>query len=463
MRWDCARSSAICEVALLLKFAVVVVLVLLVQTATAGPALRVNRPQVNVRADATVQAARIGVLRSGELVEKIAAKNEWNQIRLADGRLGWLHADLVQELWVVEGERVRVRESASTAGTTVSLVERGAQLVKLREQGNWFEVEMEDGRRGWIWKELVVAREIVAAVDDAPPASSVAAVAVEMAVDGDEAEPAVEVAEEEEAILRNPYAEGLQREKDGDYGRALASFEEVLAADPNHLRALLHAIKADKELGQYERGLGRLYRAVELSGGRRDVYMSLVEMYGLVGQPDSVAKYEALFRGEIWQPLADEEDEKAEVDLEAWWIYVVAIAASAFLFAIVLVVSKKRRKKKKSAEGSETKFARTMGQARPQNTAKGGGEERELDRQIGEKRAALRESTIAFIGDGGLGKDADEDELMAGLLGQLDLFRRALEAQDERAKVYAELVRLQNAKIETMERELQLLKKRRKG
>jgi hypothetical protein len=52
---------------------------------------------------------------------------------------------------------------------------------------------------------------------------------------------------------------------------------------------------------------------------------------------------------------------------------------------------------------------------------------------------------------------------MAGLLGQLDAFRRALEAQDERAKDYAELVRLQNAKIETMERELQLLKKRRRG
>ena len=51
---------------------------------------------------------------------------------------------------------------------------------------------------------------------------------------------------------------------------------------------------------------------------------------------------------------------------------------------------------------------------------------------------------------------------MEGLLGQLDTFRKALEAQDERARVYAELVRLQNAKIETMERELQLLKKRRK-
>jgi SH3-like domain-containing protein len=461
----------------LLKFALVMVLTWCVETAAAGPALRVNRPQVNVRADATVQAARIGVLRSGELVEKIGQKNEWNQIRLRDGQLGWLHADLVQELLFVERERVRVREAGSTAAATVALVERGAQLIKLREQGNWLEVEMADGRRGWIWKELVAARQIDHAEGEELAANSVQSVAVEAAsADLDAVEPAVEdaelaedpvrdeslVVEGEEDVLRNPYAEGLEREKDGDYNRALASFEEVLAGDPNHLRALLHAIKADKELGQYERGLGRLYRAVELSEGRRDVYMSLAEMYGLVGQADSVAKYEALFRGESWQPAAEFADEQAESDIETWWVYVAAVAASAFLLVIALVVLKKRSNKEKKPEVGGTKFARAMGQARPQNTS-GGGEERELERQIREKRDALRESAVAFIGEGGGGKDADEDELMAGLLGQLDAFRRALEAQDERAKDYAELVRLQNAKIETMERELQLLKKRRRG
>jgi SH3-like domain-containing protein len=448
-----------------------IALVFLVRAAVAGPALRVDRPEVNVRADATVQAVRIGVLRSGELVEKIGAKNEWNQIRLSDGRLGWLHSDLVQELWVVERERVRVRDAGSTAAATVALVERGTELIKLRAQGNWFEVEMEDGRRGWIWKELVAAREIDFEGDDSPSANSAKVVAVEAAVEAEEAaeeiindrEPEVEkegVEEVEGAVLRNPYAEGLQREKDGDYRQALVAFEEVLAKDPNHLRALLHAIKADKELGQYESGLGRLYHAVELSEGRRDIYMSLGEIYGLVGRVDSAAKYEALFRGEAWQPPIEEEV-IAETEIEAWWIYVAVVVASVFLLVITFVILKKRGKKEKGPERGNAKFARAMGQATPQNTPKGGGEERELDRQIGKKREELRESAVAFLG-GGVGADADEDELMEGLLGQLDTFRKALEAQDERARVYAELVRLQNAKIETMERELQLLKKRRK-
>ena len=59
----------------------------------AGPVLEVDRPQVNIRADATVQSVRIAVLQEGERVERVAQKDEWNQIRLPDGRLGWLHGN----------------------------------------------------------------------------------------------------------------------------------------------------------------------------------------------------------------------------------------------------------------------------------------------------------------------------------------------------------------------------------
>ena len=63
----------------------------------AGPVLEVDRPQVNIRADATVQSVRIAVLQEGERVERVAQKDEWNQIRLPDGRLGWLHGNLVRD------------------------------------------------------------------------------------------------------------------------------------------------------------------------------------------------------------------------------------------------------------------------------------------------------------------------------------------------------------------------------
>lgn len=430
----------------------------------AGPTLRVNRPQVNVRADATVQSARIAVLSSGERVEKVENKDEWNQVRLADGRLGWLHGDLVQELWTVTGEKVRVRASGSTAAATVALVERGSELAVLDKRGNWFEVDLPDGQRGWIWRELIEPLQMATAIavppavdDDEPAVAQVVAIEASEAVDD-----ALDEEELPEGSILNPYAEGLQREAEGDYRLALEHFEAVLREDPNHLRALLHAARAHRELGQFDAALAKLYRAAEAGEGRRE----MADLYRTIGQIDSAAKYSALARGETWQEKADVErtPEFTASDVEDWWIYAVAggVGLCALLAAFFLL---SRRKKSAPAveQTPRTKFARAMEQARPQNLPKDSGEERELERQIEEKREALRDSARAFIGEGSGGVGADEDALLDGLLTQLEGLRKALDAQDERARIYAELVRLQNAKIETMERELQLLRRRRRS
>ncbi len=424
----------------------------------AGPALRINRAQVNVRADATVQAARIGVLRDGELVEKIGAKNEWNQIRLPDGSEGWLHADLVREIWIVAREQVRVRASGATTAATLALVVEGSELSKIRERGSWFEVELEDGRSGWIWKELIAPKEIDLR------STAVAAVVAEVVRE----EPTLETEPEPEdekplvatAVLNNPYADGLQREKDGEFERALSAFEQVLDGDPEHIKALMHAAKAHRELGQYQDGLDKLYRAAAVGEGRRDIYAALGTLYHLVEQADSSAKYRALFRGETWQPPVAVEPEDRDESIETWWIYAAVVAASFLVAILVFMAIKMRGGKDDKEKAGRTKFARALNQTRRRDIAASGGEEDELDRQIGAKREALQESAAAFVGDKAVGVATDEDALMEGLLVPLDALRRALEAQDERAQIYAELVRLQNAKIEVMERELQM--KRRK-
>ena len=56
-----------------------------------------------------------------------------------------------------------------------------------------------------------------------------------------------------------------------------------------------------------------------------------------------------------------------------------------------------------------------------------------------------------------------EDAQMEQILGQVETLRGALEAQDERAHIYADIVRLQNAKIKAIEQELDLLRRRGKS
>ena len=439
----------------------------------AGPALKMDRPQVNIRADATVQASRIAVLAQDVEVEALGRKDEWFRISLPDGREGWVHSRLVREIVVVTGDGVRLRVAGSTTAPTVATAAKGEELGKVGERGNWFEIALADGGRGWIWKELVQVKTIRSAVAKAPEEQE-AEIRPEV-VAQEEAEPIVEeVVAPPPVLRRNIYAEGLQHAAAGEHQLALDLFNDVLDTKPDHLDALIHAARAHKHLGVYDRALDRLYQAMTLGEGRRDIYVTLAEVYRLGGVPDSSAKYLALFRGEKWEkPQTVGQDERPEQEddmpLGAWWIYSAGFVGALLLLAGGWVVVRLRRPravklakegKEQGAKAAKGKFAKEMRQSRGTGTS-GSGEEVELERQIQEKRADLRQSSAAFLGPNILG--GGEDAHMEQIMGQVETLRGALEAQDERAHIYADIVRLQNAKIEAMEQELELLRRSGKG
>jgi len=446
-------------------------LLLLAQTAAAGPALVIDRAQVNVRADATVQSERIAVLRQGAEVEQLDSKDEWRRIRLSDGREGWVHSVLVREQLIVTGDGVRIRAAGSVQAPTVAMASRGEELGKLGQRGNWSEVGLPDGRTGWIWSRLVRPKEISitpaaqerqpAVREESPPPQPAAAV---------ETEPAEPEKEEPAAVRRNSYAEGLQQAAAGDYRAALASFEEVLRQDPDHLNALIHVAQAHKQLGNFDPAREKLYRAMEIGKDRRDIFMTLGEVYRLSGEPDSARKYQALFRGEEWVPKTEEKPaepppaESVLPSVDVLWIYGgAALGASAVLVVLALLVRSQKRKggeEERRGAGREGKFARTMRSSAQARV--GSGEEAELDRQIQEKRAELRESAATFLGPDALGEaeEGQEDGHLEHVLNDLEALRKALEMQDERARIYADLVRLQSMKIEMMSQELQMRRRR---
>ncbi|MEC8931972.1 MAG: hypothetical protein VYB08_11155, partial [Candidatus Latescibacterota bacterium] len=81
-------------------------------------------------------------------------------------------------------------------------------------------------------------------------------------------------------------------------------------------------------------------------------------------------------------------------------------------------------------------------------------EEESLDRQIDEKWGELRQSVESFT-EGG------EEGEVVGILDQVDGLRQTLDGQDERNRLYADIVRLQNMKIEAMTQEIRRLRGRR--
>ena len=76
------------------------------------------------------------------------------------------------------------------------------------------------------------------------------------------------------AVRGNPYAEGLQPAIAGNYQGALASFEQVLEQDPQHLNALFNAARAHRQLGQTQAALQKLYRVKDAT---EEDYRNFVE------------------------------------------------------------------------------------------------------------------------------------------------------------------------------------------
>lgn len=477
-----------------LFFSLAAGLLLLAQAVFGGAVLRIDRLQVNVRADATVQSGLVAVLAAGEEVEQLGEKDEWRRIRMADGKEGWVHSDLVQERLLVTGNGVRIRAAGSTAAPAVAVASAGDELGRLGARGNWIEVSLADGKRGWIWNRLVRSKEM--AISPAPASATSLSPAVEEpfvieveatapsappAAEAPDSEPAEELLEEEvadllidpEAVRSNPYIEGLQQELEGDFQAALVNFEKVLEEDPHHLNGLLHAARAHKELNEYALARQKLYRALELGTRRREIFKELGDVYRLNGQPDSAQKYQAFFKGEEWSPQEGDDGEKEGGEESGWpigevlWIYVlVVVATSALLAVLILLLRRQKGTEQKEPAADKGKFAQAMRDTGDQPMAAGAGEEAELDRQIAEKRAELRASAGAFLDSDGTEKETEaglEEQHLEQILGQLEALRSALELQDERAGIYADVLRLQDMKIEVMARELQMRRRRGKG
>lgn len=461
--------------------------------------LAADRDQVNIRADATVQSNRIAVLTRGDEVEELTRHSEWVQVRLPDGRSGWVHSQLVQTRLVVEGQGVRVRSSATSQSASITMLYRGQEIGKIGERGNWYEVRLGDGRTGWAYSRYLRAKTaadvqalIPATPEDVSPAPATvppaadgeplvaASVAPSLPADAASPAPAASPPDDEAAsgqadaplVQRNPYVSGLQFEAGGESDRALESFEEVLAAEPENVNALFHAAKAHRQLGQLDQALERLNHALEISGGRKDLYLTLGEVYRLRGVPDSAAKYQALFRGERPpEPARLPETETGDED-EAGSLPKVqlAVAAGLLVFLITLGVWWTRRKaasdspatagERRRRSPANARFERTL--ERESAAAREGGvspeEERELDRQIEDKWRELRESADLFASPQtqAAGEAEGEEENLNRLLDQVEVLRRGMDLQDERSRLYADIVRLQNMKIESMREELRL-------
>lgn len=111
---------------------------------------------VNLRSDPSTAMDRICLVKYNEIVTVIGETTGWYQVRLADGREGWMSDDyLAVETAIEESVGVNVRKTASTQADRVALLQRGHKITVLERQEGWCLVDYGAGKTGYIADWLV--------------------------------------------------------------------------------------------------------------------------------------------------------------------------------------------------------------------------------------------------------------------------------------------------------------------
>ncbi len=413
----------------------------------------VNTSRVRVRsAPRTVEDTFISWVPRGTQLKRIAKQGNWYHVQLSEGREAWIHGKYAEEgvardLLEVNVAGANVRESPSTASPKIVAVRRGDVLALDRESNKWYLAYLPDGRRGWIHKNLVTRRRI-----GPPPEEPVAPPPTEES-------PQAEVpVEKEPEVPPDHYQQGLDQTALGRFEEAVAAFRLALEADPDD--GAVHF-----ELARLLKGQGRTGEALEhfqkaLRGNRR--------------RPKASFHIKAL-RESMGDSTADSEAPEAEStgqDEGLWMrfasegaVYLLpglALGSLAFLVALGLLYRRRRMgrtecpvyRRRRSDAGFDAVLEYAV-------------EKRPLVRAIEEaerKRAEMDEALRRRFDT--IGKEALEGgpklpgvEPTEALIKRVEDLRQTILNQEERVQIYADLVVLQNEKIEALDQEIEALKK----
>ena len=125
----------------------------------AGRFHTVSRRMVRLREGPSVDYPKAGTLNQGEILLELEEEDNWYHVELADGREGWIFAELTEpmetKVVVVNGIRVNFRSKPGKDSEILGQVDKGDILIQLGEQNEWARVRDLAGKSGWISKQYL--------------------------------------------------------------------------------------------------------------------------------------------------------------------------------------------------------------------------------------------------------------------------------------------------------------------
>ena len=124
----------------------------------------VTADSLNVRARPSLAAERVGKVTYGEQVTITDKQENWDQILMNDGKTGWVSSEYISTVAktassfvTVLYSNVNIRALPSLRSPIQAMAQYGERYRVLGKIGNWYEIELSNGAKGYIAGWLVSA------------------------------------------------------------------------------------------------------------------------------------------------------------------------------------------------------------------------------------------------------------------------------------------------------------------
>ena len=384
---------------------------------------------------------------------KIGEGEIWVRLDLPGGKEAWisgryLDQTIARDRLVVSSNRINVRNEPSAKSEKIATLKKGDALGRVRKQDNWYLGVLPDGnKRGWVHKDLVKLEAL------APEEKAAKAPEQET-----EPEP-----EKPEVDYRAVAQQALDAGKTAD---AIEAYKKALEEEPNN--GILHFDlgKLLVKVGKPEQAIPQMRKAIDGRPARPEAEFTLKRLLKEREAAQSEGDPSVASEVEADEFAEDEEPESTPIYevLADNAVYILPTAlVGAIAFVVVLVVLFRRR----GVSTSSPSFRRRKADGGFDDVLKYAVEKRPVIREIEEAEKKLTEMDEALNKRFASFQEKDESgrprlppgESAERLIKRVDSLRKTILNQEERARIYSDLVVLQNEKIGALDDEIDALKK----
>lgn len=119
--------------------------------------MEVTVDQLNIRSAPGTTNQIVGTITKASRLPILTEKNGWIQVKLANGKQGWVLNKYVKKLEIPQVKYVKsnvdmlnVRAEPNTTAQILQIIDQNGVFLQMKKQGDWAQIKLSDNVSGWV-------------------------------------------------------------------------------------------------------------------------------------------------------------------------------------------------------------------------------------------------------------------------------------------------------------------------